>query len=87
MANDNSHNAKQAEQLDTPIYREGSKKAQLVDRLQDPDGVTIAKLAAAFGWQPHTTRAALTGLRKDGHAVEKLPPKEGKSAARYRLAT
>ena len=23
------------------------------------------------GWLPHTTRAALTGLRKKGHAIEK----------------
>ena len=25
---------------------------------------------AATGWQPHTTRAALTGLHQKGHAVE-----------------
>jgi len=24
---------------------------------------------AATGWLPHTTRAALTGLRKKGHAI------------------
>jgi hypothetical protein len=26
---------------------------------------------AATGWLPHTTRAALTGLRKKGHVIEK----------------
>ena len=30
---------------------------------------TLAKLVAATGWLPHTTRAALTGLRKRGYAV------------------
>ncbi|HKX80142.1 MAG TPA: DUF3489 domain-containing protein [Novosphingobium sp.] len=25
----------------------------------------------ATGWLPHTTRAALTGLRKKGHVIEK----------------
>ena len=30
---------------------------------------TLAELIAATGWLPHTTRAALTGLRKRGYAV------------------
>ena len=29
----------------------------------------LAELVAATGWLPHTTRAALTGLRKRGYAV------------------
>ena len=29
----------------------------------------FAELVAATGWLPHTTRAALTGLRKRGYAV------------------
>jgi len=33
------------------------------------DGATLAELVAATGWLPHTTRAALTGLRKRGYAV------------------
>ncbi len=32
-------------------------------------GATLAELVAATGWLPHTTRAALTGLRKRGYAV------------------
>jgi hypothetical protein len=38
---------------------------------------------AATDWLPHTTRAALTGLRKRGYAV--LMSREAKST-RYRLA-
>ena len=32
--------------------------------------ISIAAISAALGWQAHTTRAAITGLRKAGHAVE-----------------
>jgi hypothetical protein len=39
--------------------------------LQCNDGATLAELVAATGWQPHTVRAALTGLRKKGHGIEK----------------
>lgn len=68
-----------------PAYRKGSKKARLVDLLQSPEGASVAHLAATLGWQPHTTRAALTSLRKDGHDLVKLPPPDGERASRYQL--
>ena len=34
-------------------------------------GATLDDLVVATGWLPHTTRAALTGLRKKGHAITK----------------
>ena len=37
--------------------------------LSRAEGATIAQLVAATGWLPHTTRAALTGLKKKGHTV------------------
>ena len=40
--------------------------------LQRDGGVTLAELIEATGWLPHTTRAALTGLRKKGHAVDRV---------------
>lgn len=46
-----------------------TKTAQLVDLLHKKDGVTLADLAQHLGWLPHTTRAALTGLRKKGHVI------------------
>ncbi len=33
------------------------------------DGATLPELIEATGWLPHTTRAALTGLRKKGHDI------------------
>ena len=41
----------------------------MIDLLQRSDGATIPNLTEATGWPPHTTRAALTGLRKRGYAV------------------
>jgi uncharacterized protein DUF3489 len=53
--------------LATP--RDGSKLAQVIELLRRADGATIVDLTQAMGWLPHTTRAALTGLRKRGYAV------------------
>jgi Protein of unknown function (DUF3489) len=49
--------------------RNGSKLALVIELLQRADGATIIDLTHATGWLPHTTRAALTGLRKRGYAV------------------
>jgi predicted ArsR family transcriptional regulator len=46
-----------------------SKQAQLIELLQGDKAASTTDLASALGWLPHTTRAALTGLRKKGHAV------------------
>jgi hypothetical protein len=49
--------------------RGGTKLAQVVELLQQDRGATINELMGATGWLPHTSRAALTGLRKRGFAV------------------
>jgi hypothetical protein len=49
--------------------RDGTKLAQVVEMLKDDEGATLAELVASTGWLPHTTRAALTGLRKRGYIV------------------
>ena len=43
-----------------------SKKAAIISLLQRPDGAALGDLTAATGWQVHSVRAALTGLRKRG---------------------
>jgi hypothetical protein len=52
--------------------RPGSKQALVVEMLCKDDGVSLDALVKATGWLPHTTRAALTGLRKRGYAVERV---------------
>ena len=51
-----------------------SKADLVLGLLKRPEGATIDQLVAATSWLPHTTRAALTGLKKKGHtlASEKL---------------
>ena len=49
----------------------GTKTAAVIALLQRKEGATLAELVAATSWLPHTTRAALTGLRKKGHAIER----------------
>jgi hypothetical protein len=51
--------------------RAGSKLAKVVDLLARGEGASIDDLIAATDWLPHTTRAALTGLRKRGYAIER----------------
>lgn len=51
--------------------RPGSKIANVLGLLRRTQGATLAELVGATGWLPHTTRAALTGLKKKGHAIAK----------------
>ena len=48
-------------------------------------GATIAELQASTGWQPHSARAFLSGLRKAGRTLVKEERKSGETS--YRLAT
>lgn len=51
--------------------RAGSKQALVIEMLSCNKGTTLEALIEATGWLPHTTRAALTGLRKRGFSVER----------------
>jgi len=46
--------------------RSGTKIALVIEMLRRDAGATVDELVEATGWLPHTTRAALTGLRKRG---------------------
>ena len=61
-----------------------TKQALIIGLLQRQEGATLADLAAATGWLPHTTRAALTRLRQAGHPLDKT---KGETGAVYRIAT
>lgn len=47
-----------------PPPRAGTKQAQLIAMLQVPDGVTMAEIVSATGWQAHTARGAMSSLSK-----------------------
>ena len=48
-----------------------TKSALVLSMLRRESGATIDELTHATSWLPHTTRAALTGLRQKGHVIEK----------------
>jgi hypothetical protein len=49
--------------------RPTTKIAGVIGLMVRPNGATLAELIANTGWLAHTTRAALTGLRKRGYVV------------------
>ena len=63
--------------------RPGTKQACLAEMLATPGGATLGALADALGWQPHTTRAAITGLRKRGFEI--TVANEGDVSRVYRI--
>jgi hypothetical protein len=62
--------------------REGSKKALVLSLLSRPEGATIDDLLSATNWLPHTTRAALSGLRKEGYEFAKSKNAKGETIYR-----
>jgi DNA-binding MarR family transcriptional regulator len=48
-----------------------TKTALVLSLLRRSEGASLAQLIEATGWLPHTTRAALTGLKKKGHALQR----------------
>ncbi len=63
--------------------RQGSKLAGVMALLFRETGASIEELTATTGWLPHTTRAALTGLRKRGYAILR-EQRDGKGSV-YRI--
>lgn len=59
------------------------KSAQVIALLEGGDGATLADLCAATGWQVHSCRAFLTGLRKKGRVLERSHRVDGASV--YKL--
>ena len=46
-----------------------SKQQQLASLIVRDAGATLDHMIATTGWLPHTTRAALTGLKKKGYVI------------------
>ena len=61
-----------------------TKAGAILSQLRRPSGATVARLQKTTGWQPHSIRATLTGLRKQGHNV--LRGKNAKGVTMYRVA-
>lgn len=49
--------------------RPDSKIGMVIALLGRDEGATLAEMTDTTGWQPHSARAALTGLRKKGRVI------------------
>jgi len=76
--------------------RQGTKQEAVLALLARIEGATIAQIIEATGWQQHTVRGFLAGLKKKGTTVEPIervrqvgPDKAGAKGSYtvYRLAT
>jgi hypothetical protein len=55
-----------------PAARPESKSSRIVALMQRGEGATLEEMVTATGWLPHTTRAAMTGLKRKGHAISSV---------------
>jgi hypothetical protein len=66
---------------DAPQPR-STKTSAVIALLQRAEGATQGEIVETTGWQKHTARAALTGLKKKGHTVERT---KADGVSRYRI--
>lgn len=66
----------------TSRHPPGGKLGKVLEAVEAPGGATLAELVGLTGWQPHTTRAALTRLRQRGHSLH-LDTSGGRKAYRF----
>ena len=61
-----------------------TKKARLIALLSRKSGADVPSISTALEWLPHTTRAALSGLRKAGYVIKSDKHSKG-IPLRYRI--
>ena len=70
----------------TATPRAESKQARLIAMLKQPDGATIAEIAKALDWQPHTVRGAIAGALKKKLGLNVESEKVDDRGRMYRIA-
>jgi len=68
-ANSEQETPPSVQPADDEAAKPDSKIARVIALLKRPEGATLEEMISATGWLPHTTRAALTGLKKKGHTI------------------
>ena len=68
-----------------PVFREGSKAAQVCTLLARPQGATLNEIRNHTGWQAHTVRGFISrNLSKQGRKVRSFA-REGERVYRLKL--
>ena len=71
IGDDNTNAKTKANTSAPPSAPRESKIGKVIALLEREEGATLDEMVATTGWLPHTTRAAMTGLRKKGHTIER----------------
>ena len=71
----------------TPLPRENSKQAQMIELLKRPDGATLNQLVEVTGWQAHTVRGAMAGALKKKLGLNIASDKTDGQERKYRITT
>lgn len=69
--------------LNNRMAKSGSKREKLIRLVSRKNGSRTNQLEKELGWQSHTVRAAICGLRKTGIKIETRKTKSGQII--YRL--
>ena len=75
-----SKTASESVDLKAPVPK--TKRAIVIALLSRPDGASLDEIVAATNWLAHTARAALTGLKKQGHVLSSV---KNDGVRRYRI--
>ncbi len=77
-------------ELTTPVVKRTSvgstKTEKALALLRRPQGVTVAELGKAIGWQKHSVRGFMSGTLKKRKGLEIVSEKDDKGVRRYRIA-
>ena len=64
-----------------------TKTAILRKLLSRKAGADLDALQSATGWQPHSVRAALSGLRKTGYSIDRTDSAKPGGSTVYRITS
>jgi len=65
--------------------RQGTKQALLIEMLKRPEGASIAEIAEATSWQPHTARGVISGALKKKLGLPITAEKQAGRGTVYKL--
>ena len=66
--------------------RQGTKQEALIAMLRQPEGASIAEIAAEFGWAAHTVRGAIAGALKKKLGLKVTSEKHETRGRTYKIA-
>ena len=70
----------------TSSAKSASKIDKIIALMRRKNGASLEEMVKATGWLPHTTHAALSGLRKKGQDIVRETGKARKSTYRFSSA-